>query len=33
MNPRILKFGLRFGFWLLGAIFGAGVVELLWAQR
>ena len=33
MNPRIVKFGLLFGFWLLGAIFGAGVVDLLWAQR
>jgi hypothetical protein len=31
MNPRILKFGLRFGFGLRGAILGAGVVDLLWA--
>ena len=33
MNPGILKFGLRFGFGLRGAILGAGVVDLLWAQR
>jgi hypothetical protein len=33
MNPRVLKFGLRFGFGLRGTIFGADVVDLLWAQR
>ncbi len=27
------KFGLLLAFCLLGAIFGAGVVDLLWARR
>ncbi len=33
MNPRIVKFALLFGFWLLGVILGAGLVDLLWARR
>ena len=33
MNPRIKRFGLLSGFWLLGAISGAGVVDWLWARR
>ena len=30
---RLVRFFLLFGFWLLGGIFGAGVVDLLWARR
>ena len=33
MNPRIQKFGLLFAFWLLGVVFGAGVVDWIWARR
>ena len=33
MNPRMIKFGLLFGFWVLGAICGAGVVDWIWARR
>ena len=33
MKPGILKFGVLFAFWFLGAFFGAGVVDLLWARR
>jgi hypothetical protein len=33
MKPGILKFALLLSFWLLGVIFGAGVVDLLWARR
>ena len=29
MKPGVLKFGMRFGFWLLGAIFGADIVGLM----
>ncbi len=29
----MIRFGLLFGFWLLGAICGAGFVDLLWARR
>jgi hypothetical protein len=33
MISRLVRFFLLFGFWVLGAIFGAGVVDLLWARR
>jgi hypothetical protein len=33
MNPGFRKLALLLGFWMLGVIFGAGVVELLWARR
>lgn len=33
MKLGLLKFGLLFGFWLLGVIGGAGIVDLLWARR
>ena len=33
MFSRLVRFFLLFGFWLLGAFFGAGVVDLLWARR